>query len=202
MRRGIWHEHGVVAVKTLAMSSSVTSIDESANTLSVLDEFCREATVISSMRHRNVVRLHGVVLAPLTLALVTELCEGGTLDAFIRESTVADVPWPLVHVIALDVARALEYMHGLQSPVVHRDVRSANVFVLSRIDLLKYKQRDRPNDIVVKLGDFGLSRYLTPYVSESLESWSWAVKKNAHAKKKNVIISLSLSLVGSRNSRQ
>jgi serine/threonine protein kinase len=178
VRRG---EHGgAVAIKSLTVSNNVTSVDESANDVSMYDEFCCEATIMSSMHHRNIVRLHGVVLSASTLSLVMELCEGGTLDTFLQKSTVANVSWSLVRIIALDVARALEYMHELQSPVVHRDIRSSNVFLtLPGVDLLKkYTQRQSNNDLIVaKVGDFGLARYLTPNVTESLESWSWMVRQ-------------------------
>lgn len=52
-------------------------------------------------------------------------------------------------VIRLDVARALNYLHRRQPPIVHRDVSSANV--------LLWKQNNQWRG---KLGDYGTAKFL------------------------------------------
>jgi serine/threonine protein kinase len=39
------------------------------------------------------------------------------------------IPWALRWRIALDVAKGMNYLHSFQPPIVHRDLRSPNVFV-------------------------------------------------------------------------
>jgi serine/threonine protein kinase len=66
-----------------------------------------------------------------------EVCEGGDLATLIGATSVASVRWRAVRAIALDVARALLHLHSrLPVPVLHRDVRSANVFLVDKRLLL------------------------------------------------------------------
>ena len=87
-----------------------------------------------------------------------EVCEGGDLDTLvisiavsqrvgvegaanfrlpqIETTTATSVRWPAVRAIALDVARALQHLHSRLPPVSHRDVRSANVFLVDKRLLL------------------------------------------------------------------
>eukprot|EP01105_Mastigella_eilhardi_P026427 TRINITY_DN7655_c0_g1_i1.p1 TRINITY_DN7655_c0_g1~~TRINITY_DN7655_c0_g1_i1.p1 ORF type:complete len:733 (-),score=126.38 TRINITY_DN7655_c0_g1_i1:579-2483(-) len=67
--------------------------------------------------------------------------------------------------MALDIAKGLSYLHGLSpNPIVHRDLRSPNVFVFS-LSL---------NDSVrCKIADFGLSDVLLPNVGGMLSTWQW-----------------------------
>lgn len=41
------------------------------------------------------------------------------------------IPWTLRWNIALDIAKGLFYLHSFQPPIVHRDLRSPNIFVRS-----------------------------------------------------------------------
>ena len=52
--------------------------------------------------------------------------------------------------VALDIARAMEYLQECDPPIIHRDLRSPNVFL---VDL--GEELDRPH---AKVADFGLSR--------------------------------------------
>lgn len=49
--------------------------------------------------------------------------------------------------IALDIARGMEVLHFMNPPVIHRDMKSLNVFMTYR-----------NNQWVGKVADFGLSR--------------------------------------------
>jgi hypothetical protein len=48
--------------------------------------------------------------------------------------------------------------------VVHRDLRSFNIFVMSL---------DESADVCAKIGDFGLSAVVHAKLNEALESWQW-----------------------------
>lgn len=39
------------------------------------------------------------------------------------------IPWSLRWRIALDIAKGLSHLHSFQPPIVHRDLRSPNIFV-------------------------------------------------------------------------
>jgi len=64
----------------------------------------------------------------------------------------------------LDIARGLRYLQRQEPPIIHRDLRSPNVFVMSLSE-------DEP--INCKLGDFGLSQHSHPALQEVLGTWQW-----------------------------
>lgn len=57
--------------------------------------------------------------------------------------------------VLVAVARALVYMHGLSPPMVHRDVKPANV-LLKDVDISKVTSMDMIS--ITKLADFGTAR--------------------------------------------
>ena len=80
--------------------------------------------------------------------LALELCSGGTLDQRLLER--GQLPLDLAYKLIIDVAKGLEHAHTRQ--ILHRDVKPANVFLVSE---------DK-----AKLGDFGTGLYLTETSSE------------------------------------
>ncbi|XP_074587659.1 LOW QUALITY PROTEIN: LEAF RUST 10 DISEASE-RESISTANCE LOCUS RECEPTOR-LIKE PROTEIN KINASE-like 1.5 [Curcuma longa] len=115
--------------------------------------FCNEILILSSLRHPNLVRLHGYCCDPRGLLLVYDYVPNGTLADHLHcsrspYSKPRTLPWVVRLDIALQTAAAIEYLHfSLKPPVVHRDITSTNIFV--------------ERDMRVKVGDFGLSRLLT-----------------------------------------
>ena len=94
------------------------------------EEFQREWDVLKLLNHPNVVKLHQVVFPKRRLPIIiTELlhCD---LERFVRESTSSPkVPDMNLICIALDVIQGLQYMHGLDPPVVHRDLATKNILL-------------------------------------------------------------------------
>ena len=80
--------------------------------------------------------------------LALELCPGGTLDQRLLER--GQLPLELAYKLILDVAKGLEHAHTRQ--ILHRDVKPANVFLVSEDE--------------AKLGDFGTGLYLTEKSAE------------------------------------
>jgi serine/threonine protein kinase len=115
------------------------------------EELLREARRLQSLRHDNIVTMHGVSLHPEhghVQWLVTELADGGSLEAWLSARgylTLAE----LVDLLR-SVMRALVYLHGRTPAVLHRDVKPANVLVLTSPD----------GGVVWKLGDVGISKLL------------------------------------------
>ena len=105
----------------------------------VLARFQREARVIASLSHPNVLAIHDVGSQDGIWFLVTELLEGETLRDRIAKG-------PLSRRTAIEfaasVAQGLAAAHA--RGIVHRDLKPANIFLLS--------------DGRVKVLDFGLAR--------------------------------------------
>jgi len=75
-----------------------------------------------------------------------------------------DLPWDLRERIAFDIAKGMEYLASSQPPVVHRDLRSPNIFIVS-LDVF--------HPVIAKIGDFGLSQHVSPHLVEILPTWQW-----------------------------
>ncbi|KAG2498431.1 hypothetical protein HYH03_003689 [Edaphochlamys debaryana] len=104
----------------------------------------QEVEVLGRCDHPNVVRLFAACLAPPRPLLVMELCDTN-LHSLMAEAPRRLLPMVTVLAIALDIARALEYLHPT---ITHRDLKPANV-------LINAPNSPRP---IAKLSDFGLSR--------------------------------------------
>lgn len=111
------------------------------------EAFFRECSIMTRLRHPNLVLLMGIVAEGETMLMVTELMERGSLyDCYHDEQMPAA---PLAHVrrvlsATMDMARGMAYLHGRRPPVLHRDLKSPNVLV--------------DEQWRCKVGDFGLSR--------------------------------------------
>lgn len=106
--------------------------------------FIREAQILSSLSHLNIVQVFSVGLssnnAPyMAMELVTGQTIRQKLNAVSRFSTLRALQ------ITRDAANALAYLH--QNGIIHRDIKTANI-VLS----------DSPAPDTVKVIDFGLAK--------------------------------------------
>jgi serine/threonine protein kinase len=141
-----------VAVKVLRTSPTTNGKIDSQ----CLSNFRREAQVLLRARHPNIVLIIGVMTTAGTtswrgseLALVTEFCDGGSIADILYASTEVFSVLAACR-IAFQVASALAYIHAIG--IVHRDVKSDNVFLVHPLadpDALPH----------AKLGDFGLARF-------------------------------------------
>jgi serine/threonine protein kinase len=67
--------------------------------------------------------------------------------------------------IAIDIVRGMTHLHGMRPPIVHRDLRSPNIFIMST-------DAESP-DAVAKIGDFGLSEIASHQFNDFLSTWQW-----------------------------
>ncbi|XP_068620788.1 activated Cdc42 kinase-like isoform X2 [Battus philenor] len=108
-------------------------------------EFLKEAAVMHSIEHPNIVRLYGVVLHLDSLMLVTELAPLRSLLECLREVSLrTNFPVPNLCGFAQQICDGMTYLENKR--LIHRDLAARNILVFSK---------DR-----VKISDFGLSRAL------------------------------------------
>jgi serine/threonine protein kinase/Flp pilus assembly protein TadD len=91
--------------------------------------FKRETQAISRLNHKNICTIYDTGTYLNRPYIVMELMEGQTLES-LREGRPVDVE-RLLH-IGIQVANALDAAHG--AGIVHRDIKSANIFVNIRGD--------------------------------------------------------------------
>ncbi|XP_062214781.1 receptor protein kinase TMK1-like [Phragmites australis] len=113
-----------------------------------LNEFKSEIAVLTKVRHRNLVSLLGYCLDGNERILVYEYMPQGTLSEHLFEWTqnnLRPLEWKKRLIIALDVARGVEYLHSLaQQTFIHRDLKPSNILL--------------GDDMKAKVADFGLVR--------------------------------------------
>ncbi|KAG6541755.1 hypothetical protein Mapa_016767 [Marchantia paleacea] len=110
-------------------------------------EFMAEVSIITQLRHRNIVKLLGWCSESKQFLLVYEYMPNGSLDKalFHPQDEASVLSWELRFRIVMNVATALNYLHeGWRQKVLHRDIKSSNIMLDEEFNAL--------------LGDFGLAR--------------------------------------------
>ena len=101
--------------------------------------FEREMNIASACRHPCLLQFIGATNDEGSPLFVTELMEM-SLRALLEQKQLSETE---VRVISLDVARALNYLHQKKpSPIIHRDVSSANVLLWRQGDQWRGKVSD------------------------------------------------------------
>ncbi|CAN6327387.1 unnamed protein product [Urochloa humidicola] len=112
-----------------------------------VEQFLNEAAILSRLRHPNLVLFYGCTSSrSRELLLVYELVPNGTVADHLHGHRAAEraLSWPLRLNIAVEAASALAYLHAVEPPIVHRDVKTNNILL--------------DGSFHVKVADFGLSR--------------------------------------------
>ena len=83
--------------------------------------------------HPNIVQFFGVTIKPVP-RMVLEFVPNGDLHQFLQPTiphTFESLPFRLRLLIAWDIAKGMNSMHSQNPPIIHRDLRSPNIFVSS-----------------------------------------------------------------------
>jgi len=111
----------------------------------------RELTILRKVKHPNLVRFIGVYDVDTRPKIVTEFCNGGTAYDLLHEGGL--LTWDQKLKILLDVSSAMAYLHSVEPPIVHRDLKSLNLLLQNEVTA----STDLP---IVKVTDFGLARMI------------------------------------------
>lgn len=109
-----------------------------------VDQFLREIRNVSFLKHANIVPIFDFGSADGIFFFAMECCEGGSVDVLMARHQ-GRVPLALAKPIIFQSLQALAYAHS--KGFVHRDLKPSNL-------LLSLGQ----NEVVAKLGDFGLAK--------------------------------------------
>jgi serine/threonine protein kinase len=90
--------------------------------------------------HPNVLPLRGVIDDEETgeFSLVMDLMEGGSLREMLKDRK-ATLTFNERISLSVECARAVQYLHTLPKPMIHRDIKSAN-FLIDRNGTVKIGQ--------------------------------------------------------------
>lgn len=112
-------------------------------------DFLSEASIMGQFQHPNIIHLEGVITTSCPVMILTEFMENGALDSFLRMNDGQFTPIQLVGMLR-GIAAGMKYLSDMS--FVHRDLAARNILVNS--------------NLVCKVSDFGLSRFLTENSSD------------------------------------
>ncbi|GFY88259.1 cysteine-rich RLK (RECEPTOR-like protein kinase) 2 [Actinidia rufa] len=133
--KGVLHDGREIAVKRLFFNNRHRAAD-----------FYNEVNIISSVEHKNLVRLLGCSCSGPESLLVYEFLPNKSLDRFIFNSERGKaLNWEKRYEIMMGTAEGLVYLHeNNKNRIIHRDIKASNILLDTRLR--------------AKIADFGLAR--------------------------------------------
>ncbi|KAK0599796.1 hypothetical protein LWI29_008747 [Acer saccharum] len=119
----------------------------SANSRQGVREFLTEINVIAEIKHDNLIKLLGCCVEGNHRILVYGYLENNSLAQTLlgRGHSSIQFNWHTRHIICIEVARGLAFLHEeVQPHIVHRDIKASNILL--------------DKDFMPKISDFGLAK--------------------------------------------
>eukprot|EP00048_Salpingoeca_helianthica_P008852 m.127314 g.127314 ORF g.127314 m.127314 type:complete len:1181 (-) comp14703_c0_seq1:152-3694(-) len=120
-----------------------------ASDLLEMGNFNQEMRMLRTLRHRNIVFFYGGgVFDSGVPFIVVEFMSRGSLEHILHDPKISndELTVPMRIQFLIDCAEGMRYLHERTPPLVHRDLKSANLLV--------------SESWVVKVGDFGTAQLL------------------------------------------
>ncbi|KAG6495908.1 hypothetical protein ZIOFF_043739 [Zingiber officinale] len=134
--KGVLDDGRIIAVKQLSVGKSQQGESE----------FLAEVRMLTSIQHRNLVRLVGCCSEGSQRLLVYEYMTNGSLNRIISGKNELCLDWQTRFQIIVGIARGLQYLHEDSNlRIVHRDIKASNILL---------DEKFQP-----KISDFGLAKF-------------------------------------------
>ena len=138
----VWLAHNLLADIDVAIKFYGT-LDKKG-----LEEFRNEFKIAYKLHHPNLLNISHFDVTDNCPYLVMPYCENGSLS-----SKIGQMPETEIWKFLLDVSCGLAFLHSQQPPVVHQDIKPANILITS--------------DGRYVISDFGISRSLRTQMSQT-----------------------------------
>lgn len=165
-----------VAVKEFVFAQAAVA-GKSSMQQEIIEEIIGEAGMMAILRHPNVLQLFGCSLTAQAIWIVSELCSLGSLRQLLDDNDKTLSLSKRLN-LALQVAEGMTYLHNQAPPIIHRDLKSHNIFVhetftdsqkinVSSSDETRRNSRRKKDNyekitahstMIAKIGDWGSAR--------------------------------------------
>ncbi|KAK9270220.1 hypothetical protein L1049_025796 [Liquidambar formosana] len=142
---------GLVYKARLANGVTVAVKKLSPDAFQGFREFRAEMETLGRLRNRNIVKMLGYCVSGSDRVLIYEFIEKGSLDQWLYDTASFNdvarsepLSWEKRMKVVRGVANGLLYLHGLEKPIIHRDIKASNVLL--------------DKDFEAHIADFGLAR--------------------------------------------
>ncbi|KAI8806433.1 kinase-like domain-containing protein [Cladochytrium replicatum] len=135
------YHNSMVAVKVIKLTNKEQALEEAIR---------NESAVWERLRHPNILQFYGLVENPLGFntslpLMVMEYASLGDLHNYI-EAHKTSFNTALASSFAVDIANGMHYLHSLETPIIHGDLKPLNVLIANN------------GELVAKLTDFGFAK--------------------------------------------
>ena len=137
-------DHSMVAIREVPIFGMHDSLR--------LKRFRREIELLSKLKHPRLVQLYGHALFEGKCIMAVEYCSGGSL----ADKMGKELLWAESKELLLAVLEGLEYIHGNENALVHRNLKPSNILL--------------PREGRAKISDLALSRLQEPAATSVITS--------------------------------
>jgi serine/threonine protein kinase len=136
----------VVAVKEFVFAQAAI-VGGSLERSNIIEEIVGEAGIMACLSHSKILQLYGCSLTMQAIWIVSELCIRGSLKMVLSNRSL-NLAMTDKLAICMDVADGMHYLHTRSPPIIHRDLKSHNIFITE----------SPSGHLVAKIGDWGSAR--------------------------------------------
>ncbi|XP_069476172.1 serine/threonine-protein kinase ULK1 isoform X2 [Ambystoma mexicanum] len=111
----------------------------------------KEIKILKELKHENIVALYDFQELSNSVYLVMEYCNGGDLADYLH--TMRTLSEDTIRLFLQQIAGAMRVLHS--KGIIHRDLKPQNILLASTGG-----RKSNPNNIRIKIADFGFARYL------------------------------------------
>ena len=135
--------------------------------------FATEAQILTKLQHDHLVQVNEVGESKLIPYIAMEWCDGPDLGRWLADRSTASQPlpeWRDAVATVKQIADAIDYVH--RQGIIHRDLKPANILLARKKPDLEDDSEvvDRLGSYVVKVSDFGLSKWTDAGLTQTRSS--------------------------------
>ena len=185
---GVWRNNQV-AVKEFPFAQAAIS-GKSKQATELIEEIIGEACIMSCLKHPKILLLYGVSATIQASWIVCELCERGSLRMLLNDlETSLDMLTKTS--LCLDIADGMMYLHQRNPPIIHRDLKTHNIFIIEKSS----------GEFIAKIGDWGSARAIAlskdKTLSQGVGTACWLAPEvilHAHSSKESDVYAFGIIL--------